>query len=299
MHQANLAALEWAAGDHDQATADMQAAFQRAPRHPLLAINLGWMFEQQGREDEALEAYRVALAYDPLLPETPFMAANTLRRRAVSDFVYALPISDSDVLVADARRSIALEHLEEALALLDRAVEANPRSARAFAWRARTLLDLGRPDDAWREVQIALFVQFNSPEALALGAAIASQTGHIEEASRYGRSLHEALELTMVSAGYYAELYRRPYLSFDMVPQMIRAVPTREMQAALELAAVSYTAGGAGSGACGQGVDARRVRQHQTGGAAPPAEIIHMPRGRMAPSGASGDGPAAPCPAGE
>jgi tetratricopeptide (TPR) repeat protein len=83
MHTANLAGLEWASGLHDQAIADLQEAVGRAPRHALLSLNLGWMLEQVGRDGEALEAYRNALVYDSLLPETPFFAATALRRQAV------------------------------------------------------------------------------------------------------------------------------------------------------------------------------------------------------------------------
>ncbi len=66
----------------------------------------------------------------------------------------------------------------------------------------------------------------------------------MQDAYRLGRTLHETLEAASSSASYYAELYRRPYLSYDTVPQLIRAVPTGEMLAALELAATSYTQGG-------------------------------------------------------
>jgi hypothetical protein len=48
------------------------------------------------------------------------------------------------------------------------------------------------------------------------------------------------LEAASLSASYYAGLNRRPHLPHDVVPQLIWAVPPREMLAALELAATSY-----------------------------------------------------------
>jgi O-antigen ligase/Flp pilus assembly protein TadD len=240
IHLANLAGLEWAAGQHDQAVADLKAAADRAPRDALLLVNLGWMLEQQGREPEALDAYRQALAYDPLLPGTPFFAATQLRRQAESSFVPAQAVSDSDLLVAEARETISAGRADGALPLLNQAVAANPRSARALAWRAKALADIGQSDEAWRDVRTAIFIDSDSVEALALGAVIAEQTGRMQEAFRLGRTLHETLEAASLSASYYAELYRRPYLPYDMVPQLIRAVPTGEMLAALELAATSY-----------------------------------------------------------
>jgi len=241
IHLANLAGLEWASGDLDQAVADLKEAAGRAPRHAILAVNLGWMLEAQGREAEALEAYRQALAYDSLLPETPFFAATALRRQAVSSFEPAQAVSAADQLVAQARASISAGQPEVALPLLDQAVAADPRSARALAWRAKALADAGRSDDARREVEAALFVDSDSLEALALGAVIAEQTGRTQDAYALGRRLHETLEAASSSASYYAELYRRRYLPHDMIPQLIRAVPTREMIAALEFAAASYT----------------------------------------------------------
>jgi hypothetical protein len=75
----------------------------------------------------------------------------------------------------------------------------------------------------------------------------------MQDAYMLGRTLHETLEASSSSASYHAELCRRPYLPYDMVPQPIRAVPTREMLTALELAATSYTQRG-------QAAEARATR---------------------------------------
>ncbi len=160
VHLANLAGLEWASGQHDEAVADLKAAADRAPRDALLSVNLGWMLEQQGSESEALDAYRQALAYDSLLAETPFFAATQLRRLAVSSYVPVKAVSEADQLVAEARETISAGQPERALPLLDQAVAANPRSARALAWRAKALADTGKSDEAWRDIQTAIFIDF-------------------------------------------------------------------------------------------------------------------------------------------
>lgn len=235
VHRANLAGLEWAIGNQEEALAHMRQAAAQAPRHALLAANLGQMLEELGRDDEAIQAYRQALDADPLLRETAFFASSPLRARALAGFMPSSPPSESDRLVAAGRTALDRSDPQAALPLLTAAVEANPRSARALAWRAWAYADLGQPELAWGDVQTALFIDSRSPEALGVSALVAQRLGRDSEALEFARRLFNTLEESSLSTSYYAELYRRPFLPFDLVPQLRRLIPTREMHAALEM----------------------------------------------------------------
>jgi tetratricopeptide (TPR) repeat protein len=206
----------------------------------MLAVNLGKMLEESGRTPEAIQAYRRAFDADPLILDTPYFAATDVRRRAVEGFRPALPLNTSDRLVAEARQALQASDGESALCLLTEAAQANVRNARAFAWRAWVQADLGQVQAAWRDIQTAVLVDPTATEALALSALVAQRLGRNSEALDFARRTVSSLENASESTGYYAELYRRPYLPFDLAPQLIRALPTEEVLQALELAAASF-----------------------------------------------------------
>lgn len=240
VHRANLAALEWAAGDHAQALQEMRQASDQAPRHAMLAVNLGKMLEVSGRAPEAILAYQRAFDADPLIIDTPFFSATDVRRRAVEGYRPALPLNTSDRRVAEARQALRASDGEQALRLLTEACQANVRNARAFAWRAWAEAEQGLGQAAWHDVQKAVLVDPTATEALAVSALVAQRLGRSSEAVDFARRTVNSLENASESTGYYAELYRRPYLTFDLAPQLIRALPTDEVLQAIELAAASF-----------------------------------------------------------
>ncbi len=79
---ANLAILEWQAGDVDTALRDMQSAEQRAPNEATYPFNLAVMLEMSGQEELALQAYCRTLALRPEWLGHPFWESSDLRREA-------------------------------------------------------------------------------------------------------------------------------------------------------------------------------------------------------------------------
>ena len=226
VHWANLAMLEWEGERGFQAVNHMRQASEAAPRNPLFALNLGWMEEQLGNENEAISAYRQAFQLDPWMARTLFSFATSLRRTIAEEqasYVYDM----SDLW----RGLAALDegNPEDARSHFERAIIFEPRNARVYAGLALAYQLLGKMEQAWKNVQIAIFVDSSSPYVLHVAGRIAYQQGREPEAIEYFDRAFSLRQSKSYSVDYYGGVYRRAHLATDLVPQFRRADLTPEM----------------------------------------------------------------------
>ena len=73
---ANLAVLEWQAGEQASAIEKMVRAAEMSPKEPSFALNLGWMLEETGQTAPAQQWYTQALNLAPRLAGHPFWTTN-------------------------------------------------------------------------------------------------------------------------------------------------------------------------------------------------------------------------------
>jgi O-antigen ligase len=87
--RANLAALDWQAGERGRAEEEMRQAQSQSPDEPSYPLNLGYYLEANGRADEALLAYRRALDLSPAWQTHLFWQTSSLRAQALSGWTPA------------------------------------------------------------------------------------------------------------------------------------------------------------------------------------------------------------------
>jgi O-antigen ligase/tetratricopeptide (TPR) repeat protein len=88
---ANLAVLDWQAGDRAAAIQHMQAAAQLSPQEPTYLLNLGWFLENSDDPPAAKAAYLGALRLAPGWGEHPFWQATPLRQVLIADWKKTQP----------------------------------------------------------------------------------------------------------------------------------------------------------------------------------------------------------------
>jgi len=183
LHHANLAALNWQAGNWEAAVAAMERAVETNPPNANYWLNLGIMLEDTGREDEALLAYATALSQAPRWAGSGFWQATTFRRRQWQN-ILALTIergvSPSGLWLAAGdleqvkeaaedpdsagehinlgRALLELGQLDDARVVLDQAIVSCPECAGAYVTRAQLYWEMGLSEAAARDAHIALFI---------------------------------------------------------------------------------------------------------------------------------------------
>jgi Tfp pilus assembly protein PilF len=88
---ANLALLDWQAGQGAVAIQHMQTAAQLSPQEPSYLLNLGWFQENLDNSQAAKENYLGALRLAPGWAEHPFWQANALRQALLADWKKSQP----------------------------------------------------------------------------------------------------------------------------------------------------------------------------------------------------------------
>ena len=140
VHWANLAALEFSMGEEERAIDNLSNASQQATRNVILLINLGWMHEQSGKPQLAVETYEKALVLDPWLIRSSFMKKSGIRR-ALFD-----PSDGSELVYLAASQALSgwisldREEYGQAQMLFTQNLQADPLDALSHAGMALTLL---------------------------------------------------------------------------------------------------------------------------------------------------------------
>jgi hypothetical protein len=88
---ANLAVLDWQAGQREVAIQHMQKATQLSPQEPTYLLNLGWFNENAGNPGAAKTAYLGALQLAPGWAEHPFWQASPLRQALLANWKKSQP----------------------------------------------------------------------------------------------------------------------------------------------------------------------------------------------------------------
>lgn len=184
LHRANLAALYAQAGRLEDAQAEMEAAYAIQSNGLNYLFWLGAYAEQAGDTDAAAEGYALALSRRPEWASSPYWEADEWSAEFFSgqvalateegDVAFLLAAGDVEAALEAARAAarpgdsgaqltlgeVALRarQPEEALTALDAALDLNPASAWAYAWRAEAKLALGDLAGAGRDARTALFL---------------------------------------------------------------------------------------------------------------------------------------------
>jgi|GEM_PF-383967 len=188
---ANRAALRFQAGDVAGAINDLQAAVERAPESAFLWLNLGYLYEINGDDAAARDAYAGALRLSPAWAEDSFVLETQVRRDALEMFrtAYGMPrfVSDEALALlqagdADAARDLLLSDAGTAApyasqrVILALACERSGAQTQADLWMASAHLYPTTPaDEAWIAVGDALLAtlrsQPNAPDRIATAQA--------------------------------------------------------------------------------------------------------------------------------
>ncbi|MCH7588172.1 MAG: O-antigen ligase family protein [Chloroflexi bacterium] len=221
VYWANLAALEWATGDRDNAMAHMQLALASAPNNATFALNLGRMEEHLGYDQDAQAHYLQALTLGPQLEASQYFHQTELRRQTLSGYVPIVDRTSSDSLAWAGWRALNEKSWEKASENLNAALEINFNNAHAYAWLARLNRSLGAQEQAQENIQTALFLDNDSPNVRIEASRIAREMGdeqlmmdHLLRAYAQIRNGNQSFEFASV-------FYMRPLLDFDLVPQLV------------------------------------------------------------------------------
>ncbi|HET7011901.1 MAG TPA: tetratricopeptide repeat protein, partial [Anaerolineales bacterium] len=228
VHYANLAGLEWASDDIPAALIDVRAAAEADPKSPVFPLNLGWMEEQLGNEEQARRAYATVVELDPMMVRRLFFAQTNLRRSVADAALVAYLAREG---AAELKGWLALDRndWEEANSLLDEALSRDPRSGLSYAGKALALVGLGEVQDAAQWIEVALFLDPSSPYVLHSASQLALARADSAAAMTYLEASYRQARDISTSRLYYARAYFRFFLPGDLVPQLRTAVVTPDM----------------------------------------------------------------------
>jgi Flp pilus assembly protein TadD len=192
------------------------------PRSVTARINLGYLFEREGRLAEALALYEDALARRPessvartnvgavhLAMGRPEEAVSALREavRLAPDFARAR-VNLGAALIAARRVGEGVEELEEAVRLDPWSVKAHNNLGFGYALQERHDAALSETETAVRLDPVSAKVRFNRAFALKGAGRGTEAVAELREATRLDPSLAEAYLLlaeTLADAGRYDE----------------------------------------------------------------------------------------------
>jgi tetratricopeptide (TPR) repeat protein len=250
LHWVNLAALQAAAQNWAAALGAAQRATELNPPDPQCWLNLGWIAEQMGKSDMALDAYARALAAAPAWAGSDFWKASDWRsewrpvitgRAAVwgghSGLIHlAIGAPDSARLLCSrpqtapdyvclGRSLMATGEPNAALSVFDEGLRIHPSSAALFAERAWVKKALDMSVEAGRDARIALFISPLSGSRAHMVLAQAALEGDDPDSAI--DHLWRAIPPTYVSQNWEVALYNRR-ADFRPLPQMVRVAGGKE-----------------------------------------------------------------------
>jgi tetratricopeptide (TPR) repeat protein len=150
-------------GQFDEATATLQQALRLAPQNPWYWVELGSVHFDQGDAAGAVAHYSTAIELDPADSYARLNRADAWWQlnapdRCLTDSTVALQTSPDDVWAAlvQGRCLTDLGRAEQALPLIDRAIDSDPAWPAPRLARVTALLALGRASDALAEAEAGL-----------------------------------------------------------------------------------------------------------------------------------------------
>jgi len=247
VQQANLAILYWEKGDQTRAIDLMEQAVRSAPVFDLLLLNAGWMEEQVGNQQAAVDYYIQALRLNPLINLSEFRQHSALFDIAAQDLIswgeseelwdswYDTSRHDRGRLVNDReywKGIIALSSGQSQLAVnhFENRINAsgigNP-SPNLYFYLAYAYQINGQPEDVYALAQdVALLIsrgvwRVSDSQRLSIIASILHDQGEDELAYRLMlRGFRN--DQTRIYQRYFPAIYTQQILVSDISPWMIR-----------------------------------------------------------------------------
>ncbi|MBI3361918.1 MAG: hypothetical protein HY023_12505, partial [Chloroflexi bacterium] len=166
LNHANLGALYWQAGRRDDAMREMRRAVELAPAASLFRLNVGLFEEATGDGDAALRDYRAALDLDPALAAGVLWPTTPLRASALDGWRAARepdrPPRTAAQFTAKARSEIAASDMSSAERDLSAAWQIDSQSSAVYLGFAELALARAELSQADRYLRAALWVQTQS-----------------------------------------------------------------------------------------------------------------------------------------
>jgi tetratricopeptide (TPR) repeat protein len=182
---------------------DTRTLFEHVERvsrnNPLSTAMLGSLLATEGKYDQAIEYYRMALSYSPRFPEAHFYLGNAFDRQgrldeAIAEYEKAVRFNPGQEQ-AQIRLGLALEKQQkpqQAAAHYEAVLKLNPESAVAHNDLAKLLHSEGRLDEAISHYSAALRCDPSLAQAHNNFGVLLLQKGQVEEGVA---QLREALRL--------------------------------------------------------------------------------------------------------
>ncbi len=245
--QANLAALYWLQGNRSLALDQMRLAALKAPKNSLIWLNLGWMEEQVGNQQAALEAYTRVLRLSPLVLNSTYQAFSDLFPLTASELASWMTSEaewdswyEYEILDKDYQRGIfalALGDSASALLNFESSAERFPTfSAGRYAYDAFAQDLSGVSESAYQiAYELALLdrkdiIKIEDPLLVSYLGKILLKNDQTDLAYHLFRSSY-FLQTRITDPMYYSLTYRQPILRSDLSPLLIRNLyilePTR------------------------------------------------------------------------
>lgn len=162
--------IHLAASQPQSALNDFLRAINLSPNNPLYYANAGRAFDDLGQYNKAIQAHTDAIKHGEKTPKY-YLARGTLLRElqryeeALNDFKKAIELDPSS---GAAYKDLGLVSLakndhQQAAKLFDQAIERDNKSATAFTFRAIALRNMGRLDEAEKDLKVALGITPQDP----------------------------------------------------------------------------------------------------------------------------------------
>jgi putative inorganic carbon (HCO3(-)) transporter len=241
---ANLAGLLWAAGQREEAIAEMEVAVELAPRAAVFHLNLGDYYAETGATDKAVAAYSEAIQLGrweavQFWESTPAKALALARVR-----------EDSTAELDEGWAALERGQPAEARSQFEGQLSRQPNSVAAYRGLAAVALAEGDREAARRSLQVALFIGSTySPEEYLRAqmdwARLAAGEGELEQAISWADPVLDAFRRQTFwgvgrfgTADYGWYVYYRESLLSDMLPQVATIrMPDEAAEWTLEVAA--------------------------------------------------------------
>ena len=181
----------------DQAIDAFQQALKINPENAAVMIKLGKIYSKLGRKDEANEMYQSALALEPTKERVATAAQAFARGQTEEAEKICRQVLREHPNEVDAMRLLAsiankLEQRDDAIVLLERAVELKPKFAGAWADLAETYTESEKFGEALDAVQRVIKLQPNMPFGHMIRGSILGKKDDHEGAIN---AFKEALEI--------------------------------------------------------------------------------------------------------
>ncbi len=191
LDQLNMAAVQWQAGQKNEARQSVQEATANTPVEWLSWLNRGLWAEEEGNQEEAIRSYYRVLVLDPQLAGSPFW-----RERSRTNWWPEIMAAGKESNGGSTRWRwqvlLAAGFHHQVTAELESWLEAHPTDATAMALLGEALVALGRPAEAMPWLDLSLASAPARAESYVSRGEAETALGLYEEATR---DLHTALFL--------------------------------------------------------------------------------------------------------